>query len=289
MRSCGSAWTGSSGLALVVGAAGLVVCAAGWLLWPAAFFHAYLVGYDFWVGITLGCLGLTMLHHLVGGGWGLPIRRPMESAGITLLPLAILFLPIALNLPQLYEWARPEEVAHDSVLKAKSDYLNPAFFLGRTGAYFVVWIDPGDAGRPPLRRAGSVGRLRAEPMAGRARRAGADPPVPHRLIRGDRLDDDPRAALGLVDLRRHGGRGRGPGDAGDGGRDRGADVRPPADVRGGDVRAAARHRQPDAGLHHALGLHVVLAVPDHLERQPARGDPLVPPPGAGPGSGSRWC
>ena len=65
------------------------------------------MGYVFWVGIALGCLGLTMLHHLVGGSWGLLVRRPMESAGMTLLPLAILFLPIALGLPRLYHWAGP--------------------------------------------------------------------------------------------------------------------------------------------------------------------------------------
>ncbi len=127
-------------LAMVVAVAGLVLCAGCWLLWPASFFPAYLVGYVYWVGIALGCLGLTMLHHLVGGGWGLPIRRPMESAGVTLLPLAILFIPIALNLPVLYEWARPEEVAHDTLLQAKSSYLNVGFFLGRTAAYFGVWF-----------------------------------------------------------------------------------------------------------------------------------------------------
>jgi hypothetical protein len=127
-------------LSLMTGVAGLVVCAAAWLIFPGAFFHAYLVGYVYWVGIALGCLGLTMLHHLVGGGWGLAIRRPMESAGVTLLPLAILFLPIALGLPHLYEWARPDEVAADDILKAKSAYLNPGFFLGRTCGYFVVWL-----------------------------------------------------------------------------------------------------------------------------------------------------
>ena len=127
-------------LALIAAAAGLAGCAAAWLIAPGSFYHAYLVGYVFWVGISLGCIGLTLLHHLVGGGWGLPIRRPMESAGVTLLPLAILFLPIALGLPHLYEWARPEEVAHDALLQSKSSYLNPGFFLGRTGAYFAVWL-----------------------------------------------------------------------------------------------------------------------------------------------------
>ena len=61
---------------------------------------SYLVAYVFWVGIALGCLGLTMLHHLVGGSWGMVVRRPMESGGMTLLPLAVLFLPLALGLPR---------------------------------------------------------------------------------------------------------------------------------------------------------------------------------------------
>jgi hypothetical protein len=130
----------AQGMALVAGAAGLAICAATWLFWRASFYHAYLVGYVFWIGVSLGCLGLTMLHHLVGGGWGLPIRRPMESAGVTLLPMALLFLPVALGLPHLYEWAEPEKVAHDAILQAKSTYLNPGFFLGRTGAYFAAWL-----------------------------------------------------------------------------------------------------------------------------------------------------
>jgi hypothetical protein len=126
-------------LALIVGGVGLAVSAVAGFLWPASFFHSYLVGFVFWLGITLGCLGLTMLHHLVGGGWGLPIRRPMESAGFTLLPLAILFLPIILGMPHLYEWARPDAKL-DPILLAKSPYLNVGFFLGRAGAYFAVWV-----------------------------------------------------------------------------------------------------------------------------------------------------
>jgi hypothetical protein len=126
-------------LAFVAGAAGLGVCAAVWLLMPGSFYHAYLVGYVFWIGISLGCIGLTLLHHLVGGGWGLPIRRPMESAGATILPMAILFLPIALGLPRLYEWAHPVEEL-DALLQSKRSYLNPGSFLGRTGAYFAIWL-----------------------------------------------------------------------------------------------------------------------------------------------------
>jgi len=125
--------------ALLIGGVGLALCLAGGLIWPSRFFASYLVAFFYWIGITLGCIGLTMLHHLVGGQWGLPIRRPMEAGASTVLPMAVLFLPLALNLPALYRWARPEEVRLDAELAHKSAYLNVPFFLGRTAFYFVVW------------------------------------------------------------------------------------------------------------------------------------------------------
>src|SRR5262245_42179344 len=125
--------------ALAASGIGLVVSLAACWLWPARSLPAYLVAYVFWVGLAQGCLGLTMLHHLTGGSWGLVVRRPMELGGMLLLPLALLFLPIALGLPALYPWARSHEVVSEPALQYKSDYLSPSFYLGRTAAYFVIW------------------------------------------------------------------------------------------------------------------------------------------------------
>src|SRR5437773_11675503 len=75
---------------LVLGCAGLAMCPVAWFLWPAHFFAPYLVGYLFWLGIALGCIGFTMLHHLVGGAWGLVIRRPLEAGAVSVVPLALL-------------------------------------------------------------------------------------------------------------------------------------------------------------------------------------------------------
>jgi hypothetical protein len=42
-------------------------------------------------------------------------------------------------LPYLYEWARPDAVAHDALLQWKQPYLNAPFFWIRTVFYIVVW------------------------------------------------------------------------------------------------------------------------------------------------------
>ncbi len=59
----------------------------------------------------------------------------------TLPLIALLLLPILLlGLTQTYPWARPEEVARDSILRHKEGYLNIPFFVGRSVLYFVLWL-----------------------------------------------------------------------------------------------------------------------------------------------------
>jgi hypothetical protein len=125
---------------LAVGLLGSAACAAGAYFDPAAFYPAYLVGVLFWLGISLGCLAIAMLHHLTGGGWGLAIRRVLEAAYGVLPLLGLLFLPILLGLRTLYVWARPEAVALDELLQRKVRYLNVEAFEIRAAAYFAVWI-----------------------------------------------------------------------------------------------------------------------------------------------------
>ena len=67
----------------------------------------------FWLGLSLGCMAILMLYHLVGGAWGTVIRRILESGMMTLPLMFVLFIPILLNLPKLYFWARPEALAND--------------------------------------------------------------------------------------------------------------------------------------------------------------------------------
>src|SRR5262249_35043268 len=78
--------------ALTAGLAGLAVCALALLVSPAHFFRAYLVGYQFWLGVALGCLVILMLQHLTGGAWGVLLRRLLEGGARTVPLLAVLFL-----------------------------------------------------------------------------------------------------------------------------------------------------------------------------------------------------
>ena len=126
--------------ALVVGAAGIVLCGVGFLLNPTQFFRSYLLAYLFWLGIPLGSLAVLMLHHLVGGAWGAVIRRVLESATRTLPVLVFLFVPLLFGLHELYIWARPEVVMADEILQRKSVYLNIPFFVVRSALYFIVWL-----------------------------------------------------------------------------------------------------------------------------------------------------
>ena len=130
---------GLSRRALIVGLTGLAVTAAGALVAREQFFRSYLAAFLFWSGLGLGCLGILLLHSVVGGRWGLTIRRQLE-AGARTLPLAgLLFLPLIFGLRDLYPWARPEVVAADELLRHKSLYLNVPFMVGRSIAFFAIW------------------------------------------------------------------------------------------------------------------------------------------------------
>ncbi|MCI0605739.1 hypothetical protein L0156_22350 [bacterium] len=122
---------------------GVIVSAAALIaafMSPAQFFRSYLFAYVFWVGLALGSLAITLLHHLSGGRWGAVIRRVLESGTRTFPLLALLFLPLIFGMRDIYIWADQQKIATDAILKHKSLYLNIPFFLARTVVYFAVWF-----------------------------------------------------------------------------------------------------------------------------------------------------
>lgn len=126
--------------ALVVGVVLSIVSLIGAFIDPGDFFRSYLMGYLFWLGLTLGALAIVMLQYLTGGAWGLMTRRTLESATRTLPLVALLFIPLAFGLPVIYDWAHPDLVAKEYTLHHRAPYMNPTMFILRGVAYFAIWF-----------------------------------------------------------------------------------------------------------------------------------------------------
>jgi hypothetical protein len=107
--------------------------------------HSYVFGYIFWLTLTLGCLGMSVLYHLLRAKWVLPVLRIMEAAGGApmLLIMGLLLLPMIIPVMQgnniLYDWADAHTRSTDLVLAHKQNYLNPGFFGLRYVIYFLSW------------------------------------------------------------------------------------------------------------------------------------------------------
>jgi hypothetical protein len=130
--------------AVGIGVVGLVLTAAGALLGRdsgglPSVYHSWLYAYMFWLGVTTGSLGLLMLHHVTGGGWGYVIRRFLEAATRLLPLMLLLFVPVIIGMPVLYKlWMHPSPT--DAVVQSKVGYLNAPGFIIRTLIYFAIWM-----------------------------------------------------------------------------------------------------------------------------------------------------
>lgn len=108
------------------------------------FMLGYIVGFAYFLSISLGALVFVLLQHLTRAGWSSTIRRVAELMAANCCLLAILFLPILFVVlftdGMIYHWNDPHHVAGDVVLEGKQGYLNKPFFTIRWIFYFVFWI-----------------------------------------------------------------------------------------------------------------------------------------------------
>ena len=230
-----------------------------------------------------------MVHQLSGGAWGVVIRRPIGAASRVLPVLTLLFLPIvARHAASLRVDARRRRRA-DEMLQHKQLYLNTPFFLVRAAIYFCVWnalsyflnawsLEQDRTGDPRLAR-------RMQMLSGGGLLAYG---LTITFASFDWLMSlEPHWFSTIYGVLIMGGQGLSAlafliivaGVA-----------QPPAAARSHRrARALPRPRQPDARLRDAVGVLLVLAVPDHLVGQPAGGDQLVPAPAADRLAAGRRC
>ena len=125
---------------------GMVLLGIGLVLGVAAFFvdHSravfnYLIAFTFMISIGVGALFLIALEYIVGADWSVPIRRVVEFFAAIIPLLALLVIPLLLNIGELFHWSHQEAVAEDEILQAKAPYLNVTFFIIRVFVLIGLW------------------------------------------------------------------------------------------------------------------------------------------------------
>lgn len=123
----------------IVGVLVLAISAVGAFKNTQQFFFSYLFAVLFWLGLSLGCFAITMIHFLTGGRWGYPTRRFLEAGFMNLPLMAILFIPLFLGLHHLYPWDRAAEVGAEKALQERHGYNNEWAFVVRQIFFLFVW------------------------------------------------------------------------------------------------------------------------------------------------------
>ncbi|HLW63726.1 MAG TPA: hypothetical protein VKS79_00305 [Gemmataceae bacterium] len=123
----------------VVAAVSALACAAGSLSNPRQFYFSYLTAWLFGISLGVGALFWIMLHYLSGATWSIVVRRQWENIAISVLPLALLFVPILLGLKYLYEWAQPVYPGAVDTLAHKRAYLNTSRFAIFAVVFLAGW------------------------------------------------------------------------------------------------------------------------------------------------------
>ena len=105
------------------------------------FGYAWLVAFMFCLSLGLGSLFLVIVHHQFYEGWSVATRRTCEHLASLLFPtLFVLWLPIGILAPKLYEWMGPKLQANpDHALAAKEILFNYKGFYLISIACFAVW------------------------------------------------------------------------------------------------------------------------------------------------------
>ncbi len=97
---------------------------------------SYLWAFETVLGVALGALGWLLIDHTVRSGWGVVVRRLVETASATLPVFIVLWLPIGfIGFHELFPWSHET----DAILAKKTWFLSPGFWYARSFIYLAVW------------------------------------------------------------------------------------------------------------------------------------------------------
>ena len=106
---------------------------------PKQFYFSYLTAFWYWTVISLGGVFWMFIQFVTGAAASATVRRIMENIAAGVPYAALLFVPVALGVHQLYTWADPVLAQHDPVFLDRGLYFNPTVFVIRS---FILAGDP---------------------------------------------------------------------------------------------------------------------------------------------------
>lgn len=121
--------------------------------------HAYMFGFTCFAAMVIGCLGLTLLHHICRGSWSLSVLRIFEAGGgpVAVGSLAIAFIPIWLMRNDFYHhWIHPEHPFSHWVKRA---YFTETSWTIRAVMFLGIWFAISLAMRNSTRRQDKSGAI----------------------------------------------------------------------------------------------------------------------------------
>jgi hypothetical protein len=101
--------------------------------------RSWLLGFVFWAGIGIGCLGILLTQYLTGGAWGVISRRVLEASTRTLPIIVVLFIPLALGVwsGSVYTWTHLPPTEHTMV--QRGIFMTPWAWILRSLIYFALF------------------------------------------------------------------------------------------------------------------------------------------------------
>ncbi|NBD13925.1 MULTISPECIES: hypothetical protein [Corallococcus] len=129
-----------------LGVVGLVLTAVGFFMNPQATSFSYLLGFTYWVGISVAALIMLAIFHTAKAKWLIVLRRAMETMAVSVPVFAVLILAFIPLMKYLYPWFPGSPLAADihgieveHLAHKQHGYLFPSFFVVRQLIYFGVW------------------------------------------------------------------------------------------------------------------------------------------------------
>jgi hypothetical protein len=125
-------WSKTRNLIAIIGIIAWALTLIGAFASPKQFYFSYLTAFWYCTVITLGGVFWMFIQFITGAAASATVRRIMENIAAGAPYAALLFVPVALGVHQLYTWADPVLAQQDPVFLDRGLYFNPTVFVIRS-------------------------------------------------------------------------------------------------------------------------------------------------------------